>query len=285
MAAVRDGVDPQSQAALAAVGSVHGRSVFNFCKTHRPTRRRRARARRRSIRPARTAVAGASAPTPAAPGTYIPVAGATSAAAEVVDPAGTYSLAGASAPTTRPGRHVQRRRRERADAGGGGHVYSGHGGDLRRGGEGRPCRHLSAGAGASAPTTDPAGTLQSRQPARARPRWRRRARIFLSRERLLRRRRWSILPALTVSRARARRLLRSPDIMFRQPARAARRRTVAGYYTPYAGATAEILAQAPVISGTVAGQTIAPLSRLTRRSPPSRSPIRTSTLQTVLRSS
>jgi hypothetical protein len=44
-------------------------------------------------------LAGASAPTLAAPGTYIPGTGATSATAEIVDPAGTYSLAGASAPT------------------------------------------------------------------------------------------------------------------------------------------------------------------------------------------
>ncbi len=46
--------------------------------------------------------AGASAPTPAAAGTYIPGTGATSAAAEISDPAGTYSGPGASAPTTDP---------------------------------------------------------------------------------------------------------------------------------------------------------------------------------------
>jgi hypothetical protein len=50
---------------------------------------------------------GASAPTPAAPGTYIPFAGATSAAAEITDLPGTYSLAGASAPTkAQPGFYV-----------------------------------------------------------------------------------------------------------------------------------------------------------------------------------
>ena len=43
----------------------------------------------------------------AAAGTYIPVAGATSSAAELVDPAGSYSLAGASAPTlAQPGYYV-----------------------------------------------------------------------------------------------------------------------------------------------------------------------------------
>ena len=46
--------------------------------------------------------AGASAPTLAAAGAYIPITGATSAAAEIVDPARAYSLAGASAPTTDP---------------------------------------------------------------------------------------------------------------------------------------------------------------------------------------
>ncbi len=50
---------------------------------------------------------GASAPTPADAGTYIPVTGATSAAAEIIDPAGSYSLAGASAPTlAQPGYYV-----------------------------------------------------------------------------------------------------------------------------------------------------------------------------------
>ena len=43
---------------------------------------------------------GVSAPTLAAAGVYIPIAGASSAAAEIVDPEGAYSLTGASAPTT-----------------------------------------------------------------------------------------------------------------------------------------------------------------------------------------
>ena len=45
---------------------------------------------------------GASAPTPADPGTYIPVTGATSKAQEIQDSPGYYSLAGASAPTIDP---------------------------------------------------------------------------------------------------------------------------------------------------------------------------------------
>src|SRR5271165_63977 len=44
----------------------------------------------------------ATAPTLAAAGTYIPGTGATSSAADIVDPAGTYGSAGASAPTTDP---------------------------------------------------------------------------------------------------------------------------------------------------------------------------------------
>jgi hypothetical protein len=46
------------------------------------------------------AAGGASAPTLAAQGTYIPVTGATPSAADIVDTAGAYSLAGASAATT-----------------------------------------------------------------------------------------------------------------------------------------------------------------------------------------
>jgi hypothetical protein len=46
--------------------------------------------------------AGASAPALAAAGVYIPIAGATSAAAEIVDPTVSYRLAAASAPTTAP---------------------------------------------------------------------------------------------------------------------------------------------------------------------------------------
>ena len=94
---------------------------------------------------------GASAPTPVDPGTYILVTGATSVAAEIIDPAGTYSGAG-----------------------------------------------------------------------RARRRPTRPARIAV-RARLLRP---SIQPAVTAARARASRRLRSPGIMSRRPAPAARRGTI-----------------------------------------------------------
>src|SRR5580658_8916128 len=46
--------------------------------------------------------AGASAPRLAAAAAYIPIIGATSVAAEIVDPKGAYRSAGASAPTTDP---------------------------------------------------------------------------------------------------------------------------------------------------------------------------------------
>ncbi len=65
-------------------------------------------ASRPTVDPAGTySLRGASAPTPAAPGTYIPVTGATSQTAQIEDPAGSYSLAGASAPTlAKPGYYV-----------------------------------------------------------------------------------------------------------------------------------------------------------------------------------
>ena len=91
-------------------------------------------------------------------------------------------------------------------------------------------------------------------PERARRRRRRRGLIYRSPGRPLLRRRSSTLPALIVWRARARRLSRSPDIMSRQPAPAARRRSLLAITQPHAGATKELLALPPTISGTVAGQ-------------------------------
>ena len=110
-------------------------------------------------------------------------------------------------------------------------------------------------AGASAETIDPAGTWSA--PARARRRWRPRGLIFRAQERRLLRRRSKTLPALTVSRApaadfRAARIL-CPD----EPAPVARRRTILAITHRNRGATAEILALTPTISGTVAGQSIA----------------------------
>ena len=177
-------------------------------------------------------VKGASAPTLAAGGTYIAITGATSSAAEIVDPAGTYSSAGASAPTTDP----------------------------------------------------PARTAV---PAPARPRWRRRARIFRSpgrpplRRRLstlrartaarARARRRPILPARTAQRARARRRQRTQARTFLSPGRPPKRLRLPtlrgtyssagasaptpggrGHYIPFTGATssaAEIVDPAGTYSG------------------------------------
>ena len=68
-----------------------------------------------------------------------------SSAAEIVDPAGTYSGAGASAPSWRRRARISRSR-----------------GDLRRGGICRPCRHIQP-AGASAPIADPGAPTARRR--------------------------------------------------------------------------------------------------------------------------
>ena len=195
---------------------------------------------------------GASLPTPAAPGTYIPVTGATSAAAEIVDPAGTYSAAGASAPTTDP-------------AG----MYS--------------------GAGASAPTPAAAGTYIPGHRQRPPPR-RRRSTLPALIARQARARRRPIRLGRTVAAGASAPMLAAagtyipvtgatssaaelvdpagsyslagasaptlaqPGYYVPTSGASSETRDDPGYYTPYAGATAEFLAQAPVISGTVAGQ-------------------------------
>ena len=89
--------------------------------------------------------AGASAPTLAAAGAYIPVTGATSAAAEIVDPAGAYSLAGASAPTTDPAGRRSAAGASAPTLAAAGRVHSSDRGDLRGGGDCRPCRRLQSG--------------------------------------------------------------------------------------------------------------------------------------------
>ena len=91
---------PQAQALAAWAQSTDGYRFIHSIKTTPP-----AGAARPTVDPAGTySGRRASAPTPAAPGTYIPVTGATSAAAQIQDPAGSYSLAGASAPTLRAAR-------------------------------------------------------------------------------------------------------------------------------------------------------------------------------------
>ena len=100
-----------------------------------------------------------------APAGYYYQAGAT---AYLIDPAGTYSLAGASAPTIDPAGTVQRRGRERPHARRGGRLYSDHRGDLRCGGDCRPCGRLQSGGRERA--DDRSGRHSTAARARARPR-------------------------------------------------------------------------------------------------------------------
>ena len=65
----------------------------------------------------------------------------SSSAAEITDPAGTYSGAGASAPTTDPA-GTYSGAGQRAHARGPGHVHSSDRGDLLRSGDSRSCRHV-----------------------------------------------------------------------------------------------------------------------------------------------
>ena len=120
--------------------------------------------------------------------------------------------------------------------------------------------------------------------APARPRWRRPAHIFLSQERLLQRQSLSTLLALTVWRARARLLLRSPGIMSRQPARAARRRTIPAITRRMRARRRRSWRCRRPYRARQRGS-LRLLGSLTRRFLPSRLPIRTSVLQTVSRSS
>ena len=102
----------------------------------------------------------ASAPTLAAAGTYIPVTGATFSAAEVVDPAGTYSGARASAPTlAKTGTYIPVTGATSAAA-----EIVDPAGTYSPAGASAPIADPGgtySAAGASAPTTDPGGTYSS----------------------------------------------------------------------------------------------------------------------------
>ncbi len=103
---------------------------------------------------------GASAPTPADPGTYIPVTGATSAAAEITDSAGAYSAAGASAPTLDPAgtwSGPDAGAPTPSDPG----TYIPVTGATSAAAERLDPAGTYSAAGASAPTTDPAGTYSA----------------------------------------------------------------------------------------------------------------------------
>ena len=168
--------------------------------------------------------AGASLPTPAVPGTYIPIAGATSTAAQVVDPAGTYSPAGASASTTDPAGTYSGAGASRAHAGGGGlRIFRSPGRPPPRRRSGRPCRHLQPGGRERA--DDRSGRHVQRR-GRQRAHAGGGGHLYSVTGATSAAQSLSTRPATTVWRAPARRLLRSPAIMSRRPARAARRRTI-----------------------------------------------------------
>ena len=138
-------------------------------------------------------------------------------------------------------------------------------------------------AGSSAPTTDPAGTYSG--PAeRARPRRRRRGLIYRSPGRPLLRRKSSTPPATTASRGRAHPLRRSPAIMSRPPAPAARRRFLLAITNRTMAQRRSSWRCRQPYRAQSRGSLLR-LGSLTRRFLPSRSPIQTSVLQTVFRSS
>ena len=129
----------------------------------------RARALPSLIRQTRTAPQGASAPTLADPGTYIPVTGATSSAAEIVDPAGTYSAAVASAPATDPAGTYSRASARAPTLAAAGTYISVTGATSAAAEIASPAGTYSS-AGASAPIADPgARTARWRQRADDRP--------------------------------------------------------------------------------------------------------------------
>ena len=133
-------------------------------------------------------------------------------------------------------------------------------------------------------TDDRSGGHIQRSPERARRRRRRRGLIYRSPGRPLLRRKSSTLPALTVWRARARRLSRSPDIMSRRRAPAARRRTILAITRRTRAQPRSSWRWRQPYRAQSRGSLLR-LGSLTRRFLPSRSPIQTSSLQTVFRSS
>ena len=200
--------------------------------------------------------AGASSPTPAAPGTYIPNAGATSIAAEKVDQIGTFSGLGASAPThAQPGYYVAITGASTETPAAAGTYISLTGATSAAQATVDPVGYYSP-AGASAPTeaqpgyyvgTTGAGT---ETPAAA----------------------GTYIPFAGATSA-AQATVDQPG--YYSPAGASapieaqpgyyvpnahassETKDKAGYYTPLPGATAELKASLPTISGAVAGQSIA----------------------------
>jgi hypothetical protein len=198
--------------------------------------------------------AGAGAPTPAAPGTYIPVAGATSASAEVVDPAGAYSLAGASAPTKDPAGTYSAAGASAPTPAAPGTYIPGTGATSSAAEKVDKAGTYSL-AGANAPTTDPAGTYSGKgasAPTLAA------AGTYIPVTGATSAAAEIVDPAGSYSLAGASTpTLAQPGYYVPTVGASSETADSAGYYTPYAGATAQLQALPPVISGTVAGQSVA----------------------------
>ncbi len=201
---------------------------------------------------------GASLPTPAAPGTYIPNAGATSPAAQIFDPVGYYSLAGASAPTpAQPGFYVGITGASTETPAAAGTYISVTGATSATAEVKDPIGYYSL-AGASAPTAAQPGYYvptigaSSETPAPAG--------FYISATGATSTAAEKEDPAGSYSLAGASAYtLAQPGYYVPNAGASSETRDSPGYYTPYAGATAELKAQAPTILGTVSGQTIAPL--------------------------
>jgi hypothetical protein len=225
---------PEQQEALQAWAQSTG-GQFQFLQNYTPTTPP-AGASAPTTDPAGTySGPGASAPTPADPGTYIPVTGATSAAMEIVDLAGTYSGPGASAPTP-------------ADPG----TYIPVAGATSSGAEIVDPAGYYSPAGASAPTIDPLGTYSVAEAG---------APVLAAAGTYIPVTGATSCGAEIVDPAGSYGLAGASAPTLAQPgyyvptAGASSETPVdPGYYTPLPGATAEFLALSPTISGTIAGQ-------------------------------
>jgi hypothetical protein len=199
---------------------------------------------------------GASAPTLAPAGTYIPVTGATSTKAEKVDPAGTYSPAGASAATTDPAGTYSGARASAPTLAAAGTYIPGSGATSSAAEVPDPAGFYCP-AGASAPILDPAGTYSG---------------AGASAPTLAAAGTYIPVTGATSSAAEVTDLagsyslagasaptLAQPGYYVATTGASSETPVSTGYYTWYAGATSETPAQPLTISGTVAGQTVAPL--------------------------
>ena len=190
-------------------------------------------------------------PTPADEGTYIPVTGATSAAAEIVDPAGTYSGAGASAPTTDPAGTYSGPRAGAptlAPAG----TYIPVMGATSAAAEIIDPAGTYSGPGASAPTADPAGTHSG--PGAGAPTVAD-AGTYIPVMGATSAAAEIVDPAGSYSLAGASApTLAQPGYYVPTAGASSETPVDPGYYQPFYGAASELLALSPVISGTVAGQ-------------------------------